>query len=144
MNTFTLKLIPLSPPRKVSLAESDCLSKDHSEENTIDEIREENPLLKEIEATKEQIEDWEEVYKSTVFRKTIANKRKKNLESAIEKETKKIAIMLKKEQELKEKYNKIIPIHKDQGDSKKPGDTNSVIENIRQELALKTQQIITL
>eukprot|EP00826_Nyctotherus_ovalis_P051588 TRINITY_DN6452_c0_g4_i4.p1 TRINITY_DN6452_c0_g4~~TRINITY_DN6452_c0_g4_i4.p1 ORF type:complete len:149 (-),score=36.61 TRINITY_DN6452_c0_g4_i4:407-853(-) len=71
MQAFSIKLIPLSLPRKLSSEESLHASDCPSKEETADEDSETF-----LESLKERIEEWSEEHKSAVFRKCIAERRR--------------------------------------------------------------------
>jgi len=86
MQTFNLRLISLLPPRKLStdgsLHSSDCLSKDRSEDTAPDEEVEVSP--KRMKTLKEQIENWDEEYKSTIFSTCVIKRKSKLLQCLLD------------------------------------------------------------
>lgn len=112
MQTFKLKLLPLPPPRKLSTEalpySLDCPSKDRSEDTTVDEEGE--IFSKEIELLKEQIEHWDEEYRSAVFHSYYIKRQSKKIQIAIDQQSSRLNESTTNLHKLQEEYNKLSDI----------------------------------
>eukprot|EP00826_Nyctotherus_ovalis_P007860 TRINITY_DN1201_c0_g2_i2.p1 TRINITY_DN1201_c0_g2~~TRINITY_DN1201_c0_g2_i2.p1 ORF type:complete len:186 (-),score=25.74 TRINITY_DN1201_c0_g2_i2:87-602(-) len=104
MTTLALELIPLSIDSVSPLNSSALLDDRGSESTPTDSKVQERQSVK---AIKEEIEYWEETYKSVVFRKCIAERKKKLVYHNIQEIDRKSSIIKGEISKLKESYRKL-------------------------------------